>query len=575
MIRPRQLSLTEATAGEETAGVTAPFAEVPAGVGTDYGEVFTRRWIVELILDLVGYTPQRDLGAQLLVEPSCGSGAFLVPIVDRLVASALSHGRPLDSLAGAVRAFDLLEGNADLARKAVRVRLEEAGLDPDNALRTATSWVTAGDFLLAEHRPASADFVVGNPPYVRLESVPREVMDTYRRSCATMRGRSDIYVGFVERGLELLRPGGVLGYICADRWMRNSYGAELRQLITSAYGVDAVISMHDVDAFEDEVSAYPAVVVVRNAAQGRAAVAETNRSFAEADATRLVAWARGTSRAPLHEAGFTASKLDGWFDGRDMWPCGTPAQLAVIADLEARFPPLQDALTGTRVGIGVATGCDDVYLTTDRALVEEDRLLPLLKAGDTVTGAPRWSGTYLVNPWDDDGLVSFDAYPRLGRYLESHSLVLRGRHVARRRPSQWYRTIDRVDPVLRAESKLVFPDLKASSHPVLDDGRFYPHHNLYFVVSSGWDLEVLGGLLLSDVANLFVGAYCVKMRGGCFRFQAQYLRRIRVPEVSSLGKRNERRLAEAFRGRDSEAANAAARRVYGLSELPVPAGRLI
>lgn len=156
--------MTEATADGETAGVTVAFAELPAGVGPDYGEVFTRRWIVELILDLVGYTPERDLGAQVLVEPSCGSGAFLVPIVDRLVASALSHGRPLESLAGAVRAIDLLEVNAELARKAVRARLEEAGLDPGDALRTSRAWVTAGDFLLVENRPASADFVVGNPP---------------------------------------------------------------------------------------------------------------------------------------------------------------------------------------------------------------------------------------------------------------------------------------------------------------------------------------------------------------------------------------------------------------------------
>src|SRR5205085_613756 len=76
--------------------------------------------------------------------------------------------------------------------------------------------------------------------------------------------------------------------------------------------------------------------------------------------------------------------------------------------------------------------------------------------------------------------------------------------------------------------------IKAASHPVLDDGRYYPHHNLYFVTSDVWDMEVLGGLLLSDVANLFVGAYCVKMRGGCYRFQGQYLCRIRVPAASSL-----------------------------------------
>ena len=47
--------------------------------------------------------------------------------------------------------------------------------------------------------------VVGNPPYIRLENVSRRIMDAYRRLCPTMRGRSDIYVGFIELGLDLLQ----------------------------------------------------------------------------------------------------------------------------------------------------------------------------------------------------------------------------------------------------------------------------------------------------------------------------------------------------------------------------------
>jgi adenine-specific DNA-methyltransferase len=98
-------------------------------------------------------------------------------------------------------------------------------------------------------------------------------------------------------------------------------------------------------------------------------------------------------------------------------------------------------------------------------------------------------------------------------------------------PERWYRTIDRVEPGLQDRDKLVIPDLKAYIQPVLDRGAYYPHHGLYFITSDDWDLEVLGGLLLSDIAELFVATYCVKMRGGCYRFQAQYLRRIRVPRL--------------------------------------------
>ena len=93
-----------------------------------------------------------------------------------------------------------------------------------------------------------------------------------------MVGRCDIYVGFIEAGLRQLKAGGALGFICADRWMRSAYGAELRrhgQQRSSA--VEAVIEMHDAPAFEDEVAAYPAVVVLRRSAQSEVVVASAGR----------------------------------------------------------------------------------------------------------------------------------------------------------------------------------------------------------------------------------------------------------------------------------------------------------
>lgn len=558
MVKSHQLSLIE---------VPVTLAELTRDPGSDYGEVFTRRWVVDLILDLVGYTEDQDLGGQRLVEPSCGTGAFLVPVVDRLISSCRRHGRDLGSIEGAVRAFDLLDANAQRARKAAAQRLEEAGLDEPAAERISTSWVTTGDFLLAHHEPVSADYVVGNPPYIRLENVEPAVMAEYRRRCPTMRGRSDIYVGFIELGLDLLAPEGNLGFICADRWMRNQYGADLRALVAGSFAVDAVLTMHDVEAFEDEVSAYPAIVVLRNGPQASAVVADASSRFGEPEAVKLARWVRRPRRPVLSTPGLQAARLGEWFNGGDLWPTGSPAQLALVAQLEARFPPLEDIRTGTRVGIGVATGCDDVYITHDPDLVESDRLLPLLQASDITNGAPAWAGGYLVNPWEGDGLVDLGRYPRLRRYLTRNAARLRARHTARKNLSQWYRTIDRVYPDLQGRPKLVLPDIKAAAHPVLDDGRYYPHHNLYFVTSDEWDLEVLGGLLLSDVANLFVGAYCVKMRGGCYRFQAQYLRRIRVPEPQAVSARDRRALKSAFVSRDVEAATATASRLYGIQDL--------
>lgn len=147
----------------------------------------------------------------------------------------------IEEAVGALRAFDLLPANVELARKAVATAISDAGVQPARAAMFAAEAVRCADFLLTEHN-AEVDFVIGNPPYIRLEDVPKARCAAYRRACPTMRGRSDIFVGFIESGLRLLTPGGVLGFIVADRWMHNQYGSDLRSYITEGYAERGIIT---------------------------------------------------------------------------------------------------------------------------------------------------------------------------------------------------------------------------------------------------------------------------------------------------------------------------------------------
>ncbi|WP_277036854.1 Eco57I restriction-modification methylase domain-containing protein [Actinacidiphila oryziradicis] len=535
----------------------------------EHGEVFTRRWVVETILDLVGYTDDRDLAATHIVEPACGAGAFLGPIAERLSASCHQRGRSIHEAMNAVAAFDLLDHNVQLSRDVVVQHLRKDGWDEDEAAAISRSWVRQGDYLLQERATQGADFVVGNPPYIRLEDVPDKRMSAYRAACPSMGGRADVYIGFYEVGLRSLKQGGALGFICADRWMRNQYGSKLRALVSSGYSMDLVLTMHEVDAFHEQVSAYPAITVIRNTPQGPAIAADTTKGFGPQEADEFRGWVKAREQSRINAPAYHAARLPHWFSGADSWPAGSPARLAMLEDLSDRFGLLDDASTGTRVGIGVATGADKAFITHDPGVVEENRLLPLAMVRDTVSGSIDWGGAYLVNPWDaGGGLVDLTAYPRLAGYFEKHGEVLRKRYVAVKQPHRWYKTIDKVDHQLTRKPKLLFPDMKLTIHPVLDSGGLYPHHNLYYIVSDAWDLRVLGGLLLSKVAEAFVEAYAVKMRGGTLRFQAQYLRKIRVPSPSEISEDVRAALVEAFDRRDVQAATRAALRAYGLNELP-------
>ena len=92
------------------------------------------------------------LSSKVIVEPACGAGAFLIPVVERLLASCRLHGQEITQLTKAVRAYDLLESNVELARKAVVQLLVEDGCSVERSESLAETWVTTADFLLTRAR---------------------------------------------------------------------------------------------------------------------------------------------------------------------------------------------------------------------------------------------------------------------------------------------------------------------------------------------------------------------------------------------------------------------------------------
>jgi len=532
----------------------------------EYGAIFTQRWVVDLMLDTCGYSSDRVLSDFVAVEPSCGDGAFLLPMVERLVASLKKHDKHITDAAEAIRAYDLQEQHVLYCRDAVTELLVRAGHSKAEARNTADGWVHHRDYLLTEHQN-NVDFVIGNPPYIRSDDMTVELRAAYLSRCKTMTVGSDIFVGFIEQGLMSLRPSGVLSFICADRWMHNNYGKKLRGLVVRNYSVETIYELHGVNAFAAEVYAYPAITQIRNDRQGRVLYATAEPTFGAESAVKLLKWSHTKDLKPLHDKNFRAAVLPTWFTTDDIWASGSPERLALLEYLNANFGTLEDVATGTKIGIGVATGADKIFIIHDDSLVEADRLVPLVTTDHIRKGTMAWSNTWLVNPWATDGsLVNLVEYPKMNAYLTTHEVLLKKRHTAKK--GVWYRTIDKVNPTLAAKKKLLLQDMKATIQPVYDDGDYYPQHNLYWITSDKWDLSVLGGLLLSKVAEMFVAAYGVKMAGGTLRFQAQYLRLIRVPDPDSITPDIRARLVQAFQERNAEEATQAALVAYGLDELP-------
>jgi len=524
--------------------------------GEAHGVVLTKPHVVRLILDLAGYQPERDLSRLRLLEPSCGHGAFLVQAVDRLLLSAAKHGVRADELSQAIVAYDIDPGHVSSAREKVVAVLVDAGVGRGLANKLATRWIQCADFLLAP-LPADIDCIVGNPPYVRIEQISVALATEYRSRYKSIFDRADLYVAFIERALSLLSERGVLSYICADRWVLNKYGAPLRALLSERYRVQSYIDLHRASPFESAVIAYPSIFVIGRGQTSQVVVGKLETASPEECAALSLSVSSRDAALAIY---------DTWFSGDEPWVISSPSQLRTLRDLETRFAPIEAA---ARVGIGVATGCDERYIVESTLDVEADRLVPLVMREHIEAGTIKTSTLCVLNTFDERGkLIELARYPKLRRYFSAHAAQLQQRHIARRNPSAWYRTIDRVYPELARQPKLLIPDIAGANEVILERGHYHPHHNLYFVTSSAWDLEVLGGLLSSRVALFFVWSYAVKMRGQYLRFQAQYLRRIRLPDPSSLDSQLAHALKTAFRCRDFARLDELALRAYGISALP-------
>jgi len=336
------------------------------------GAIFTRQEVVNFILDLIGYTPDKPLFEFRLLEPSFGRGDFILPVIDRLLSAYLNQKKTTTTdLVEAIRAVELHADTFCQTKSEAAKLLSLRGLSPSEITQLIDAWFVRGDFLLTD---ISKEFthVVGNPPYVRQELIPEELMGEYRRRYSTIYDRADLYVPFIERSLSLLQEEGVLGFVCADRWMKNRYGGPLRQLVADHYCLQAYVDLQNVPAFHEEVMAYPAIFVIGRNVDRATRVAQV--ATIEREGLALLAKEMVAPQLPeaSHVRELAISKT-----GTAPWLFEAVDDLALLRRLEETFPSVEEV--GCRVGIGVATGADRIFIQPyDDLDVEADRKLPLL-----------------------------------------------------------------------------------------------------------------------------------------------------------------------------------------------------
>ena len=141
-------------------------------------------------------------------------------------------------------------------------------------------------------------------------------------------------------------------------------------------------------------------------------------------------------------------------------------------------------------------------------------------------------------------------------YLESHYDKLAKRHKASKNPSRWYATIDPIKPSLLRQPKILLPDISGNTYVFVDKGKYYPQHNLYYI--TGQDertLRLLAAILMSDTIRKQLDRMSNHMNGGYARWQSQYLKRLRIPIVSSISLVVASELLNAYDNHDLKSIN--------------------
>lgn len=221
------------------------------------GRFYTPGFIVRNILDMSGYYG-RNILKKNVMENSCGDGAFLTEIVKRycLIAAecGLSKEETSRDLSSYIHGIEIDECECEKCIKNVNFIAESYGI-------SGVSWdIRCADAMEVHAYDGKMDFVLGNPPYVRVHNAG-DSFDKMKSFSFAQNGMTDFYIVFYEIGLRMLNKNGVLGYITPNSFFNSIAGEYMRKHFVQYNLIDKIIDLKHYQAFE--ATTYTAIVILK------------------------------------------------------------------------------------------------------------------------------------------------------------------------------------------------------------------------------------------------------------------------------------------------------------------------
>jgi hypothetical protein len=497
------------------------------------------------------------LHALTIVDPACGSGAFLVAAYDLLAAEYRRVVARLDDLGEAID-FDPLDEivtknlyGVDINAESVeitRLALWLKTARSQHRLQNLEATIKVGDSLIADKKYTRApfdwraafpdvfaqggfDIVIGNPPYVRMELI-KPVKPYLEQHYVVAADRADLYAYFFERGVGLLNDGGRLGYISSSTFFRTGSGENLRKFLGDNVAIESVVDFGDLQLFEG-VTTYPAILTLRKGADsvaGQLAFLKVEENLPKDLSAAFIEQARPMARARL---------------GAGSWQFE-----------DEPLARLRDKIVGGRKTLGevygaplrgIVTGLNEAFVidtaTRNRLVAADPKSAELLKPFLRGENVKRWrvepEGLFLINT--PKGKVDIDRYPAVRDWLLPFKPDLEKRATQQ----EWWELQQAQLAYQQAmrDTKILYPEFSQGPKFSFDGSGSLVNNKCFFLPGSS---ELLA-LLNSRAAWFWIFGQASPLRGGKWRLELreQHMSTLPIPSMPANGKKKLAIVAEA------------------------------
>ncbi len=222
------------------------------------GKIYTPNYLVAIILDQAGYVSGKILKHHVM-ENSCGDGQFLIQIVERYCQDFLMDSSDLNELADEL---ELFIHAIEIDKNELSTCMERCSLVAQKygVIRKLNWDFICKNALNVHEFDGKMDFVVGNPPYVRIHNLS-DNFDTVKASLFGNSGMTDLYIAFYELGIRMLNNKGTLCYITPSSFFTSVAGANMRSYFVDHELLKSVCDLKHFQAFE--ATTYTAIICLK------------------------------------------------------------------------------------------------------------------------------------------------------------------------------------------------------------------------------------------------------------------------------------------------------------------------